>query len=95
MKSQKMDKTKAGAVVNYQQKKGATTKEIHEDMVQILSEESPSYVTVNSWLRNAHGAGLEQKMTLGQVVQKPQLLMNKLMVFPVTFLMIDVILFHR
>ena len=41
-----MDKTEACTVINYLQKKGITLKEIHEDMIQILVENSPSNVTV-------------------------------------------------
>ena len=44
-----MDKAEARAVIKYLQKKGMTPKEIHEDMVQILAEDSPSYETVKKW----------------------------------------------
>lgn len=33
----------------YLQKKDVTPKEIHEDMVQTLVEDSPSYTTVKKW----------------------------------------------
>ena len=33
----------------YQQKKGMKPKEIHEDMLQILPEDYPSYTTLKKW----------------------------------------------
>ena len=45
----KKDKIEAQAVIQYLQKKDITSKEIHEDMVQILSEDSLSSVTVKKW----------------------------------------------
>lgn len=44
-----MDKRETRAVIKYLQKKGMTPKEIHEDMVQTLAEDSPSYATVKKW----------------------------------------------
>ena len=45
----KIDKTEARAVIKYLQKKGMTPKEIHEDMVQTLDDDSPSYSTIKKW----------------------------------------------
>ena len=45
----KMDKTEARAVIKYLQKKGMTPKEIHEDMVKTLDDDSPSYSTIKKW----------------------------------------------
>ena len=44
-----MDKTEARVVIKYLQKKSMVANKIHEDMVQILSEDSPSYALVNKW----------------------------------------------
>lgn len=44
-----MDKTEARAVIKYLQKKGMTPKEIHEDMVKTLDDDSPSYSTIKRW----------------------------------------------
>lgn len=52
------------------------TNEIHADMVQTLTEDSPFYATVKNGLWNSCGAGRAQ-MTLSQVAQKPQPLIKK------------------
>ena len=44
-----MDKAKSLAVIKYQPKKDITLKEIHEDRVEILTENSSSYATVKKW----------------------------------------------
>lgn len=44
----KMDKTEARAVLQYLQNKGVTHMEFHEDMVQTLAEDSPTYKTVKN-----------------------------------------------
>ena len=41
-----MDKTEARAVIKYLPKKGMTSKEIYDDIVQIIAEDSFSYITV-------------------------------------------------
>ena len=44
-----MDKKEARSVIKHLQKKGMSPKEIHEDMVQTLGEDSPSYSTIKKW----------------------------------------------
>ena len=61
-----MDKTEAQAVINYLQKKGMTSKEIHEDMVHIFTENTPSDATVTKWAAEFKEAGTAEKLTLGQ-----------------------------
>ena len=44
-----MDKAKTQIVAKYLQKKSMIPKEIQENMVQILAEDSPAYETVKKW----------------------------------------------
>ena len=46
----KMAAIEARAVLKYLHKKGMTPKEIHEDMVKTLGDDSPSYSTVKKWV---------------------------------------------
>ena len=45
----KMEKVEVRAVIKYLCKKGMTPKEIHEDYIETLGKESPSYSTVKRW----------------------------------------------
>ena len=45
----KMKKLEIRAVFKYFCKKGMPPKEIHEDFMETLGKESPSYRTVNKW----------------------------------------------
>ena len=45
-----MDKKESRAVIKYLHKKGMKTKEIHDDMVKTLGEDSPCYSTVKKWV---------------------------------------------
>ena len=45
----KMEKVEVRAVIKYLCKKGMTPKEIHEDFMKTLGNESPSYSTVKKW----------------------------------------------
>ena len=44
-----MDKTETRTVIKYMKKKSMTLKEIHEDVVQILTDYSPSYAIEKKW----------------------------------------------
>ena len=44
-----MEKLEIRAVIKYFCKKGMPTKEIHEDFMETLGKESPSYSTVKKW----------------------------------------------
>ena len=44
------DKLQKRAMAKYLQKKGASPKEIREDMIKITGDDSPSYATVNGGL---------------------------------------------
>jgi transposase len=44
-----MDKVELRTVIKYLSKKGMSPKEIHENFVETLGKESPSYSTVNKW----------------------------------------------
>ena len=41
-----MDKTEVQGVIKYHQKNSMIPKKIHEDMIQIFAEDSPTYTTV-------------------------------------------------
>ena len=89
-----MNKTKTQAILKDLQKKGMTSEEVYEDIVQILADDSPSYATEEwaakfKWDRNCI------EVDLGQVVQKPKSPTNKLMPFTVLFWLTDVLLFSR
>ena len=58
-----------------------TKKQIHEDMKQILSDDSVQMG--RSWLRNSSDAGTARKIMLGEVIQRPQPLRDMLMLFTV------------
>ena len=45
----KMEKVEVRAVIKYLCKKGMTPKEIHEDFIITLGNESPSYSTMKKW----------------------------------------------
>ena len=45
----KMEKVEVRAVIKYLCKKGMTPKEIHEDFMKTLGNESPSYSTMKKW----------------------------------------------
>ena len=45
----KMEKVEVRAVIKYPCKKGMTPKEIHEDFMKTIGNESPSYSTVKQW----------------------------------------------
>ena len=45
----KMEKVEVRAVIKYLCKKGMSPKEIHEDFMETLGKESPSYSTVKKW----------------------------------------------
>ena len=45
-----MDKTEIRAVNKYLNIEGMNTKELHDDMVKKLCEDSPSYFTVKKWV---------------------------------------------
>ena len=45
----KMEKIEVRAVIKYLCKKGMSPKEIHEDFMETLEKESPSYSTVKKW----------------------------------------------
>ena len=45
----KIEKVEVRAVMKYLCKKGMTPKEIHEDFIKTLGNESPSYSTVKKW----------------------------------------------
>ncbi|XP_006815359.1 protein GVQW3-like [Saccoglossus kowalevskii] len=47
-----MIQTEIRAVIKYLYEKGMTPKEIHEDMVTTLGEDSPSYSTIKNWVAN-------------------------------------------
>ena len=55
-----MDKAEVRAVIEYFYKNGMPPKEIHEDFIKTLEDESPSYSTVKKWaaeLRDEGGGG--------------------------------------
>ena len=45
-----MDKKESRAVIKYLHKKGMKPKEIHDDMVKTLGEDSLCYSTVKKWV---------------------------------------------
>ena len=45
----KMEKVKVRAVLKYLCTKGMSPKEIHEDFMETLGKESPSYSTMKKW----------------------------------------------
>jgi transposase len=45
----KMEKVKIRAVIKYLCKKGMSPKEIHEDFMDTIGKEPPSYSTVKNW----------------------------------------------
>ena len=45
----KIEKLEIRAVIKYFSKKGTLSKEIHEDFMEPLGKESPSYSTVKKW----------------------------------------------
>ena len=45
----KIERVEVRAVIKYICKKGMTSKEIHEDFMKTLGNESPSYSTVKKW----------------------------------------------
>jgi hypothetical protein len=47
-----MEKVEIRAVIKYLSKKGMSSKEIHEDFMDTLKKESPSYRTVKNGLLN-------------------------------------------
>ena len=58
----KMEKVEVRAVIKYLCKKGMSSKEIHEDFMETLGKESPSYSTVKKWaaeFRRGGGGGGE------------------------------------
>ena len=44
-----MEKVEVGAVIKYFCKKEMSPKEIHEDFIETLGKESPSYSTLKKW----------------------------------------------
>ena len=44
-----MDKVEARAVIKYFCKKGISPREIHDDFIKTIGDESPSYNTVLKW----------------------------------------------
>ena len=50
-----MGKTSERAVIQYLWEKGMSPQEIHEDIVQTLSRDSPSYATVKRWSAELNG----------------------------------------
>ena len=48
-RTEQMEKVEVGAVIKYLCKKGMSPKEIHEDFMETLGKESPSYSTVKKW----------------------------------------------
>ena len=45
-----MEKVEVRAVIKYLCKNGMSPKEIHEDFLETLGKESPSYSTVKKWV---------------------------------------------
>jgi hypothetical protein len=65
-----MDKVEIRAVIKYLCKKGMFPKGIHEDFMDTLGKESPSYSTVKNGLLNLRGAGRALVMMSGLGGQK-------------------------
>jgi transposase len=61
-----MEQVEIRAVIKFLCKKGMSPKEIHEDFMDTLGKESPSYSTVNNGLLNLRGAGRALEMMSGQ-----------------------------
>ena len=52
-----MEKLEIRVVIKYFCKKGMPLKEIHEDFMETLRKESPSYSTVKKWAQSLRGGG--------------------------------------
>lgn len=61
----KKDKSEAWAPIHYLQKKGITRKEIHDNMLKTLVEDSTSYATAKKHLWNSSGAETAPNLTHG------------------------------
>ena len=49
MLTEKIDKVEVRGVIKYFCKKGIPQKEIHDDFIKTIGDESPSYSTVKKW----------------------------------------------
>jgi hypothetical protein len=69
-----MEKVEIRAVIKYLCKKGISPKEIHEDFMDTLGKESPSYSTMKNGLLNLRGTGraLEKMSDLGGQKRPPR-----------------------
>ena len=66
----KMEKVEVRAVIKYLCKKGMSPKEIHEDFMETLGKESPSYSTVKKWAAEFRRGGRALKMMNGLAPQR-------------------------
>ena len=60
----KMEKLEIRAVIKYFCKKGMPSKEIHEDFMETLGKESPSYSTVKKWAVKKWAAEFKRERVL-------------------------------
>ena len=70
-----MEKVEVRAVIKYLCKKGMSPKEIHEDFMETLGKESPSYSTVKKWAAEFRRGRESMKMMngLGAPKRLPQM----------------------
>jgi hypothetical protein len=61
-----MEKVEIRAVIKYLCKKGMSPKEIHEDFMDTLGKEFPSYSIVKNGLLNLRGAGRALEVMSGR-----------------------------
>ena len=64
-----MEKLEIRVVIKYFCKKGLYSKEIHEDFVETLGKESPSYSTVKKGQQSLRGGERALRMMDGQAAQ--------------------------
>ena len=81
------------SIIKYLLMKWMILKEIYENRAQIFAENSHSNASVKSVLWNSSRTETAQKMTFGQVIQKPQPLMNKLIPFTELFCITNILLY--